>query len=215
MIEVIQIYKSIEVFEKSNYNPGNRKLFSELKESFESSTGFVNYNTLFLPLECKEIENLNSARLIFIMDVEGFNSYQLKNAKREESRFFMYSNDKVLAFQQYNKSIPVEFFRLKKNNNGNFELFLDYEELLIGIPKRENHKICEFGVDRSVRYKINGKSDFSMTAGKERAFNEFDYIFEHKGCVDNIEFMDLNKINRIKHIPITTAKLVNERKILR
>lgn len=211
MIEVIQIYKLYNVFGKTDYNSQNIRLFWNVADSFESCTGFIDNDVLYLPLECKSVKGLESARLIFIMDVDGFNSY----LDGKDKKYFMYSNDKILTFNQYNKSVPLELFRINKMDSGKFELFLTYDTMLWGVPKRDDHKICEFGIGTPVRYRINGKSDFSMTAGMRRCFYEFDYIFDYLGQVKDVRFLDLSKVKRKKIIPANSVKLVDERKILR
>ena len=110
-----------------------------------------------------------------------------------------------------------EIFKISKNQPDRFDFFLDYiaNSTLLGIPKRENHKIFELRKEKPIRYKINGKSDF--TAGfrrKQRTFYELDYIFEYKGQVEKIEFLNLDEVKKTKEIPLSNCKLINERKLL-
>ena len=105
---------------------------------------------------------------------------------------------------------------MRKQDNGLYELEIDYStnSVKIGIPARENHKICDLKMSKPIRYRINGKSDFTMSGRKERTFYEFDYIIEWLGTAGRIEFCELNKINKLKSIPRGSSKLIDERRML-
>jgi len=137
--------------------------------------------------------------------------------KKSHGNFLPSNNKFMYIFNQLKTPKSFELFWIKKSQANNFELFIDYvsNSMTIGTPKRENHKIAELKAGNPLRYKINGKSDFTMTGRKQRAFYEFDYVFELYEQIEKIEYLDLNKISKIKTIPIEACKLINERKILK
>lgn len=227
MIDVIQIYKSKEIFTKSTYTPENRKLFNDLGDSFDSTQGYLENETLILPIECKNLPDIKTADLIVIQDIRGWESFvenkyleslNLPDWFKKSRRDFLISDNKNLfAFRQLSTAKSLEIFKIRKSADGFYELEIDYStnSMRIGIPERENHKFCNLKKHKPIRYKINGKSDFTMTGRKERTFYEFDFIIEWIGTANRVEFRELNKINKLKNIPLGNSKLIDERKILR
>ncbi len=227
MIEVIQIYKYKEIFHKDSYTPENRKLLNAVESSFDSKNGYLDNDILYLPIECKNRPDLQTAQLIVIQDIKGWDPF-LTNKELEHSGlpewfiksrrdFSIADNQTIFEFKQLSSPKSFEIFKISKSFNNSFDLFIDYDSnsTSIGIPKRNNHKICELRPGHPIRYKINGKSDFSMTGRKQRTFYEYDYIIELIGKVNRIEFLELNKISKTKKIPFEKCKLINERKILK
>jgi hypothetical protein len=227
MIAVIQIYKSKEFFDKSLYTPDNRKLFSNIRERVESTNGYLDDTTLYLPTEYRNHPDITSADLIVIQDTEGFNPFLMN--KYLESRdcpdwfissrrkFQMENNHSVLGLRHLDSPKAFEIFKIGKSKPDAFDMYIDYvpNSMTIGIPERENHKICELRKNRPVRYKVNGKSDFTMTGRKQRSYHEFDYLIEWIGQADKLAFLEPNRIKQTKKIPITTDKVIDERKILK
>ncbi len=201
MIDVIQIYKSVKAFTKSSYTPESRKQFQERKNAIDSYEGYLEDGTLFLPLEYKDMSEIKDAGLIIIQDSEA-------------NIFPGEETENPCIFKQLNTPKSFEIFRIKRSDDV-YELFLDYTSnaLRIGIPKRDNHKICELKPSKPVRYKINGKSDFTMSGRKERSFCEFDYIIEWEGKAERIEFCALNRIKKTK--TVQECIFIDERKNLR
>ncbi len=204
MIDVIQVYKFQGVFKKPFYTPENRKQFSELKPEIASSCGYLDEQMLVLPRAYKDLPGLPSANLIILLDIDA-NTPIFDDEKH------------VFGFKNPNSKIAFEIFKLCKTSPECFDVFLDYttNAARIGIPKRENHKIGELKISRPIRYKINGKSDFTFSGRKQRTFYEFEYILDWIGCAEEINFQELNQIKRSKKLPLTTCKLIEERKILR
>ncbi len=227
MTDVIQVYKSKEFFEKSNYNTEHRKLFGNLKETFMSATGFIEGETLFLPAGKNNCYDLNAIKMIIIQDIDGFNPYldnkycenaDLQDWSITQRRNFMKAESKpILEFKHIETPISFEIFRIVKKDSDSFDLFVDYvsNSSIIGLPERENHKICILEKGNPVRYKINGKSDFTLSGRKIRTYHEFDYVLEVIGKVDKIEFLPIDKIKKIKQISIGNCKVIDERKILK
>lgn len=223
MIDIIQIYKSKEYFTKRTYTAENRNKFHALEESYNSTQGFLDNNTLVLPLSCKEQSEYTKSDLIIIQDINGWEpflknknlgNHTLPNWLHISNREFLISGTKThFHLKQVNTPKPFELFKISKSDKDAYELSLNYDlnSMKIGIPKRNNHKICDLKKGKPIRYMINGKSDFTMSRGKERTFYEFDYVIEWIGTVDKIEFRESNKT---KVIPISYCKLIDERKFL-
>ena len=112
-------------------------------------------------------------------------------------------------------SLTFEIFRIEKKDPDSFNLYLDYSgnQFSIGIPGRDDHKIAAIKLNQPVRYRVNGKSDFTMSGRKQRTFAEYDYLIEYVGQADKIVLKDQDKIETIKIKP--NYKLVDERKILK
>ena len=227
MTDVIQIYRSKGVFGKSSYTPENRKHFNNLNETVESENGYFENGIMYLPLEYKTHPDLQTADLIIIQDTDGFNPFLIHASHnsvdlpegdfRSRRDFLIKDNKPFTGLRQLSAPKPFELFKICKSGTDTFELFIDYiaNAMIIGMPERENHKIGELKKNQPIRYKINGKSDFTLTGRKQRTFCEFDYIFEWIGQVDKIEFPERNKLKKCKKIPLTECKLIDERKILK
>ena len=227
MIDIIQIYKSKEYFTKNDYTPENRKSFHDLEHIFDSNQGYLEKNTLILPIEHKNQLQIKNADLIIIQDIKDWESFlvnkHLKNIdlpqwyNQSTREFIIADNKTIFPLAQLNSPKSFEVFKIVKSENNEFELFIDYlsNSMKIGIPERENHKICNLREGKPVRYLINGKSDFTMTGRKERTFYELDFIIEWIGKADKIEYRELNKISKKKMLPFKDCKLIDERKILR
>lgn len=205
MPAVIQIFKSVRIIEKPEYTAEARKVLGIWPDSIESDSGFVENGTLFLQKDLKS-RSLDLAVLIILIDDihpdQGFASAQKL---------------RVAHHKQLNSPRPAEIFRLGDNGNGVFNLFLDYANnaSTIGVPRRENHKFAELHPGNPIRYRINGKSDFTLSGRKQRSFYEFDYIFQNLGEVERIDFLENRPLRNKKNIPEKSARLVEERKLLR
>lgn len=121
-------------------------------------------------------------------------------------------NGEPICFYRLAVSMTLEIFKIEKSQPDSFNLYLNFEanKHSIGIPKRDNHKIAELKLNQSVRYRVNGKSDY-----KQRTFSEYDYIIEYTGRAEKIVFKDWNKIAITKRVTDKEYKLVDERKILK
>jgi len=227
MTEVIQILKSVERIEKPDYSTETRQLLDQWGESFVSKTGYLTDRTLILPTDTKQEPGLKTADLVIIQDISGFDPFLVEKSYNKtnlpsgfnDSRksYALSTNRQLICFNLLSRLVTFEIFKIGKNKSGTFDLHLNYSanEFHIGIPKRDDHKLAELKLHKPIRYKVNGKSDFTMTGRKQRTFIEYDYIFEYLGQADKMEFKDLNKIEKTKSIPYDNYKLVDERKILK
>lgn len=226
MTPVIQIYKSMVRLEKPDYTTEARQLLDHWDGSIVSKAGYLADHTLFLPVGTEQAPGLKTTDLLILQDVKGFDAFEVikswdnsglpewfRNSRKNE---ILSSNPSLLSFRRPARRCNFEIFSIERNETGAFELFLNYSanEFSIGIPQRADHKIAVLSLHQPVRYRINGKSDFTLTGRKQRTFAEYDYILEYIGDAAQIVFRDLNKIATIKTIPLDSCKLIDERKML-
>ena len=228
MTHIIQLFKSHTRVSKPNYTPEKRKSISEWPESIESQTGFLEDETLILPKDKENQPNLRSARLVIIQDILGFQPEQIMNAWGKQNVPSWFSESRIAyelsenpqfgSFLYSSKPWPFELFRIEIEEQNAFSLFLNHlaNRTNIGIPERENHKIAVLKKNQPIRYRINGKSDFTLSGrGTQRIFSEYDYIMEYLGKVQSIDFQDIQTLRVSKEIPHQKCKLIDERKILK
>ncbi len=210
MLHLLQVFKSATVYSKINYTAENRKKASVLFKIFKSSTGFVKDNVLYLPLEYKKPLLAKTPELILLVDfLENYPDYTFQYARQNTKPYILINNTEVLT--------AFELFKIRKLNDACFEIFFEYEKnaFFIGIPKRNSHKIGEIRPDNSLRYLINGKSDFTMSGRKQRAFYEYEYVFGELQTVHTIEFCDAAKVQISKTVMQKNIKTIDERKLLK
>ncbi len=173
----------------------------------DSVQGFLDRGILYLPIECKDRANLRTAELIIIRD----HLVQEPSLANDPS-----ACENILPMDQPGIPRSFDIFRIKKQGLESYEIMLDYasSSTAIGIPGRQNHKLFDLKKSVPLRYRINGKSDFTLSGRKERTFHEFDFIIEWRGKAEKIEFLELNTIRHKKIIPLDHYKLVDERKAL-
>ena len=226
MIDVIQIFKLEERFKKDEYEAGKLRVLNQSEDSLMSRTGYLENHTLYLPDMGKQEPDLQSAHTVIIQDINGFDPFPFTMSRdaSHRPRWFkdikknrvLLVNDEAICYYRLSRSLTFEIFRIEKKLPDSFNLYLNYSEnpLAIGVPERDDHKIAEIKLNKPVRYKLNGKSDFTMTGRKQRTFVEYDYLIEFVGQADKIVFKDWNKMETSKIKP-KEYKLVDERKILK
>lgn len=185
---------------------------------------------LYLPLEKKSLVQQNNTSGIILQDVIGYNSNQFKLEFKQKAKsnnlpdWFLQqqldtvnSNNTEFALYSLQKRVwNFELFTILKNNNDEFEIYLNYELNAkdIGEPTRNYHKLCNLKMNEAVKVSINGKSDSNMGSGKDRSYAEYEYIIEYLGEVENIEFREFNKIESTKELPKLIVNHIDLRKIL-
>lgn len=97
-------------------------------------------------------------------------------------------------------NVKFGIFQLR-NFSQNIELHLEYGHFSVGVPKRDNFKLCNLDVDVPIEVKINGKSDHSLSSGRERMFREQHFIFHLRGNIKEVELCREPFGPFPKHIP--------------
>lgn len=208
MLYFLHLYKSTAIFDKTNYTAGNREKARIGPGPFHLSNGYFKEGTMFLPGTYRSyFEKKEKALLVIIDDTGKENTYN-KPVFVDKAVPFHYISGEILK--------SLELFKIRNKEGDIFELFLDYKANVfrIGVPNRTNHKIAELTSEKSILYRLNGKSDFTMTGRKQRTFYEFEYLFEPVKKVEHIEFKDISALS-VKQVPNQESKIIDERKILR
>jgi hypothetical protein len=201
-IDVIQIHKSEKVFKKTNYTSADRAEFWNPSEVIASESGYLKEDVLLLPIKYQNVLNFQGCELIILIDGLGF---------RSDSKIA-----NIEVFRSVKSPKEVGIFTIKKIRPDCYALDLNFKNNdWIGVPKRDNHKICDLLIGQIIRYQLNGKSDFTSSVGWERCFYEFDYHFELLGQATSVEFRNVKELARLKPIRTENCKFINERKILR
>lgn len=218
-VDIIQVYKLSSNIKKPEYNNEIRERLMQWPKSLYSHTGSIKNQKLILPIEKKD--EVNNAGLLILHDVVDFDPELIENALLPE-RFKNYSrngiihnNPELYVFKHPSTTHSFQIFKLEKAGES-YNLFLNYSnsDIFIGQPERDDHKIAELRKNKPVRYRINGKNDFSASGRRQRSYMEYDYIIEYSGTVYELEFKDRHQINCEKHPQVNDVKLIDERKIL-
>lgn len=221
-MHIIQIFKSVERINKPDYNTESRQNVGNW-ENLLSKVGYAKDGALFLPKEFENDVTLRNAELVIIQDfICDSNSVSVipKNSvssyvNKQDVQGSFNNHSLVHFFKSDLKKIPCKFglFEFRMSASNVMDVWLNYDKF-IGVPFRENHKIAELSTDKPIRYKLNAKSDFTMTRRKQRIFSEYDFVIENLGKLKTINFVENGKIEVIKNNPTENCKVVDERKIL-
>lgn len=221
MPTAIQIFTNFNPLFKHNYKEW--RVNYEWPRAIESKNGFIENGKLFLPNKVIN-HDAEKANLVIIYDTIGFDKEaQLRRFNRNDLP--NWHKNRILEqieqikehyfFQNDGSICRVEILNFKRLANNNIEVYLDYQnhEGNIGKPARQNHKIAELKLGDAIRFSVNGKYDFNLSSGADRSYHEYDYIIEHLGEFNEIEFKKQGEILASKPIELP-AKWVDERKIL-
>ncbi|TCC89457.1 hypothetical protein EZ428_17345 [Pedobacter frigiditerrae] len=190
---VIQLFRNINSYGK------DEKSFEDRKDKIawkpiESTAGFVKDNVVHLPETILEQPNFEHCDLILLID-DNFQTFQN----------VVYTSEKNICFR--NKSInKFDFLQIKLDEK--VELYLKPGYFEVGFPERNEFKVCELTLDKSVSIKINGKRDFSLTGRRARTFIEQEYIFNYIGDFTTIQIEKEPFTPIVKNVP-TEKKVVD------
>jgi hypothetical protein len=209
-IEVLQVFRNIFLYRK------NEKSFAHRKERMGwqdilSRSGYVLEDDLYLPEKILQNPDLTSCECITIEDntlLHVTADEKLIHTDLVRTGIFETKYNNCLYLSGYNK---FDIFKLSRNEN--LELLLEYKNINVGIPKRNNFKLCDLKQNHPVEIRINGKSDNSATRGQERVFKEQHYIIEYIGNFCKCKILKEPYPVRHKHPPENT-KLIDLRKPL-
>ncbi|MCT4621999.1 MAG: hypothetical protein N4A46_00150 [Schleiferiaceae bacterium] len=224
MAHIFQIFKKHARIPKGHYTPEMRKSFFQWEDQLVSFNGYVKDNVLVLPKELKFKVETGRLGIIVIQDIIGYDreeKHKLNSAAKRLKLPDWYVQNKLNDFPEYfgfnkeNRNCSFELFSLEKAEEEVFELWLRYKEneYYIGLPRRNDYKLYTLEKGKPIQIRINGKTDSTMSRGKERTYSEYDYLIEYLGKVDSIEFEVESKIEKTKVIP-KASKSIDLRKVL-
>ncbi len=198
MIELIRIFSHEERRMKSSYDSEYRNYLNNWPNESQYSCASKVDNRLFLLKDLKsEIKLDKSIGLIVICE-----------GKREDKSYvFLYPKNHML--------LNLGLLKIKRIEDSLFEIRVISSKKLslleTPLPERFDHKVAEIKPNKTIRYRTNFKYDtWGMRRG-ERSFEEEDYIIQHLGFVDEIDF----SMNEKTEVRVNIDKVINERKILK
>jgi hypothetical protein len=203
-IKVCQIFRNIMVYEKSMKSFDNRKDRIAWKDSY-SKAGHIINNELYLPERILNDPNLNNCDLITIEDDNHHDTFTLSNISCTKVKS---SNCEPVYNHCLDLTHPKKLDIFELRNNEEFEIYLNYGHFEVGIPERDNFKLCELEKNKPVEIKINGKTDFSLTSRRARVFKEQEYIFEYLGDFNKCKILKEPYNGCLKHLP-KDRKVIN------
>ena len=198
MIEVIRIFYLNERIMKPYYNSAKMNYLNNWHDTTLYSCASKIENRLVLLKNFKSQIELN--KMIGIIMVS-------ENISEAQSDVSVYPKNKpVLNIGPLKvRRIRDSFFEINTSSSK------DLSPIEIALPKRPAHKVSEIKPDKTIRYRTNYKYDTWGTKRGQRSFLEQDYIIQHLGFVNEINF-SLNEKTKVK---LKVDKLVDERKILK
>jgi hypothetical protein len=230
MTHLFQFYKKHWRIPKKYYTTETREAFQHWDSKMESQVGYIDGDKLFLPIDQKNTFQLRTTSAIILQDIVGYDSsqsilqlkqntdknklpdwllqHQLTTVKAQHPELATFNNQKM--------TWNFELFSIRKKENDQFEIFLNYgaNRFFIGEPERDDHKLFQLKKNEPINISINGKSDFSMTGRRDRNYSEYEYIIEYLGEIETVDFLEQNKIKTIKRIPTERIKHIDLRKVL-
>ncbi|APH41250.1 Uncharacterized protein A9P81_1439 [Leptospira interrogans serovar Copenhageni/Icterohaemorrhagiae] len=203
---VIQIYKSRLVLSKEDRGFQNRPVL-KWPDSIESSTSKIEDDCV------RFISNLDFSTTESFANSEFFSLLIIIIQRLKFPKKPVHDDLNEVSFN-FSKLTRFKFdiFEFEKMSSDKVNLFFNGTNL--GIPKRQSFQIASLSLNSPVRIKINWKSDFSFSQGKERQFYELDYIVEFKGIFETFLRENPKTETFLKYIQISNCKEIDLRKIL-
>ncbi|RZL47509.1 MAG: hypothetical protein EOP00_11735 [Pedobacter sp.] len=163
---LVQLFRNINSYGKEERSFENRKEKIAWKP-IQSTAGYVKNEVVHLPESILVQNNFEHSDLILLID-NNFSVFQN----------VIYTKEKNLCFR--NKSLnQFDFLQIKLDDK--IEIYLKPGYFEVGIPMRNEFKICDLPLGKPISIKINGKRNFSASSRRERVFVEQEYIFNYVG----------------------------------
>lgn len=180
-VKILQVFRNINLYGKSKRSIDDRRAELEWRD-IQSNAGHVVDGQLFLPESITTEPEFHSCSLI---SIEDDNRPQVLTSADLQLTKLMAIAPRLPEVPTINRCFNLvrpdilDIFELRMASE--LEVHLHYGYFEVGIPKRNNFKLCEVKYGQPVEVKINGKKDASLTAGAERIFKEQHYVFQYLG----------------------------------
>ena len=200
-IKVLQVFRNINIYGKPKKSLDDRKAELEWVE-IHSKSGHAIDGQLFLPESVKTNPDVRSCDLITIEDdnqPQIFSSAHLAYTK--VMAIIPRLPQPPPANHCLNLIGPTEIDIFELRLNDELELHLRYGYYDVGIPKRSDFKLCEIRRGKPVEVKINGKTDHSVSKGRDRLFKEQHYVFHYLGDFSSAALLREPFEPTPKHVP--------------
>ncbi|MCB9173432.1 MAG: hypothetical protein H6589_02390 [Flavobacteriales bacterium] len=223
-IHIIQIFDNSYEYGKDEKSFSERKEKTQWYEKIISKSGYIENEKLKLNKSKLKFSSLNNINLILLIDYNSGSESEIlekfKYLKIFDYADHQFSNElkkhslkrEFLNRIEYIKTGEISLypflwkcFRFESSNLININLIWDEWE--IGLPKRDNFKLCALEANKPIEININGKRDFSMSGRKERTFIERNFIIEYLGEINEYEFIKDPNIEFEKEIPKATKRI--------
>jgi hypothetical protein len=209
-VRVVQVFRNIIFYGK------DQKEFDERAglmtwHPMHSKSGFIEDGILFLP---DSISSLPDLPICDVITIEDDNPLPHPLAPWDKRKRVSHQLPEGETNRCFNLQHPrrLDIFELKKEDR-QLELHLRYGYFDIGIPERDNFKVCTLEEGVAVEIMINGKIDSTLTWRARRTFVEQHYVFKSEGMFEKCLLLKQPFEAAIKTVP-TERKLVDLKKQL-
>lgn len=186
-IKIIQVFRNINIYEKAEKSFELRKEKISWKPMF-SKSGYVFKDELFLPEQILSNPDFKNCNLITLNDNNNINENTFPKENTNFNNCFNLISTK-----------SIDIFELKMKED--LELHLKYGYFEVGIPERQNFKLCNINKNQSIEIKINGKTDSSLSSRRARVFKEQYYIYDYIGDFHKCKILKEPFDSHLKHVP--------------
>jgi hypothetical protein len=203
---VLQVYQNIARYGKDQHNAAARRALGRWNEVILSNSGFVEDGRVVLSDEAASPQGLFANSGVLLL-----NDY---NSEYSRTAMFWASPHLPVSPAHAGVTAPFGIFGLREAAASGLELHLRYSDNRewIGKPTRGDYKLADLRTAEPVRVLINGKIDFSFSAGMERSYLLAEFVFEYLGRFSDFEVRP--NISVAKVPPIQRARVVDLTRIL-
>jgi hypothetical protein len=183
-VRIIQVFRNINIYGKEEKSFELRKDAMTWKP-IPSKSGYVANGELYLPEHVATHPQFSNCDIITLEDKHPSSAPSIS---AETNHCFSTA-----------RTNPLDIFEIRMKEE--LELHLKYGYFEVGIPERENFKLCTIKQNSPVEIKINGKTDASLSSRRARVFKEQYYVIEYLGDFSHCKLLKEPFETHIKHVP--------------
>lgn len=204
---VLQVFQNTARYGPDLHNAADRRDLTRWNDPVSSTSGYLEDGVVRLPEAVLLDRGFATHGVVVLWD---HNSDRSRQPGHETGEMGPLLN---LQPPERAKLTPLHIFAIGPGQDG-MELHLRYSdhEMWIGKPSRADYKLADLRPHRPVLVRINGKSDHTMSAGRERQYLAAEFLFEYLGEHSSFEVMERPSVS--KSPPVEKARLVDLNRIL-